>query len=181
METVIGQNSARPALSELHAYAKLLFLRRGRQYEDKLSYRELEGEEPLEEPGDEGDSSKNTPLGNHLDVDRLRREFLDRLSETVSSTKGGRYVVASSMFYWPDSVKIFVAINSGFIEGDGLSHFLGSLCTALKEIAALPGSNLTRNIHELPLTRTVGRQSDRETNGQTLEYVASPPVLEAER
>jgi hypothetical protein len=144
METDTGQSSAESALKELHAYAKLLFLRSGRQFEDKTSYRELEGEVSSDEPGNDGVSSKNIPLGN-LDVDRLCREFLDRLSETASSTKGGRHVVASHMFYWPDKVKVFIAINSGFAEGDALSKFLGNLCTALKAIAAAPGSIWTGN------------------------------------
>ena len=40
---------------------------------------------------------KNIPLGN-LDVDRLRHEFLDRLSETISSIKGGRHVAVESIY-----------------------------------------------------------------------------------
>jgi hypothetical protein len=47
------------------------------------------------------------------------------------------------MFYWADKVKVFVAISLGFAEDDALSSFLGNLCTALKEIAATPGSVLT--------------------------------------
>ncbi|KAB5580956.1 hypothetical protein GE09DRAFT_457982 [Coniochaeta sp. 2T2.1] len=126
METDTGHSSAESALKELHAYAKLLFLRSGRQFEDKTLYRELEDEVSTEESGNDGDTTKNIPLGN-LDADRLRREFLDRLSETVSSTKGGRHVVANHMFSWPDKVKVFVAINSGFAEGDALSKFLRQL------------------------------------------------------
>lgn len=139
METDTGQKSADYSLKELHAYAKLLFLRNGRQFEDKASYRDLEGEVSIDETGNDGDSLKNNYLGD-LDEARLRREFLDRLSETVSSAKGGRHVVASHMFYWPDKTKVFVAMNSGFAEGDALSGFLGNLCTALKDIAAAPGS-----------------------------------------
>lgn len=138
METDTGQISAEAALKELHAYAKLLFLRNGRQYEDKTSYREFEGEVSPDENANDGVSSRNVPLGDH-DVDRLRREFLDRLSEAVSSMKRGRHVVASHMFYWPDKVKVFIAINLGFAEGDALSKFLGNLFTALKAIAAAPG------------------------------------------
>ena len=143
MEDDTGQISAE-SMKELHAYAKLLFLRNGRQFEDKTSYREFEGEVSPDESGSDCVSSKNIPLGN-LDVDHLRREFLDRLSEAVSSTKGGRHVVASHMFYWPDKVKVFIAINLGFAEGDALSKFLGNLCTALKAIAAAPGSIWTGN------------------------------------
>lgn len=140
METDTGQSSAESASKELHAYAKLLFLRSGRQLEDKTSYRELESELSPDGATNDGDSFKNLSLGD-LDVDRLRREFLDRLSETVSSAKGGRHVVASHMFYWPDKVKTFVAINSGVSEGDALSEFLGNLCAVLKDIAAAPGSS----------------------------------------
>jgi len=139
MENNAGQSSAESTLKELHAYAKLLYLRSGRQFEDKTSYQELEGDVSPYEAGNDSDSAKNIPLGD-LDLDRLRRDFLNRLSETVSSTKGGRHVVASRMFYWPDKVKVFVAINSGFVEGDSRSKFLSNLCATLKEIAAAPGS-----------------------------------------
>ncbi|KAI8710842.1 hypothetical protein NCS52_01526900 [Fusarium sp. LHS14.1] len=148
METDTGRSSVESALKELHAYAKLLFLRSGRQFEDKTSYRELEDEVSLDDSGNDGDSSKNVPLSN-LDVNLLRREFLDRLSETVSSTKGGRHVVASHMFYWPDKVKVFIAINLGFAEGDVLSKFLGNLCTALKEIAAVPDNQTEKHTDAL--------------------------------
>lgn len=178
MVTDTGQSSTLSALKELHAYAKLLYLRSGRQFEDKTSFQELRGEGLPDESGDDGDSTKNTPFGN-VDVDRLRREFLDRLSETVSSTKGGRYVVASHMFYWPDQVKVFVAINSGFAEGDALSEFLGNLCTAMKDIAAAPGSIWMWNSLKSVIANTyVTRQSDLEAHGRTLEYVASPPDFE---
>ena len=65
--------------------------------------------------------------------------FLDGLCEIASPVKGGRHVVASYMFYWPDKVKVFLAINSGFVEGDVVSTFLGSLCELLKGIAMAPG------------------------------------------
>jgi hypothetical protein len=138
METNTGRISAE-SLKELHAYAKLLFLRNGRQFQGKTSYQEFEGEASPDEFGSDGVSSKNILLGD-LDVDHLRRDFLDRLSEVVSSTKGVLHVVASHMFYWPDKVKVFIAINLGFAEGDTLSKFLGNLCTVLKAIAAAPGS-----------------------------------------
>ncbi|KAJ0131663.1 Uncharacterized protein HZ326_25253 [Fusarium oxysporum f. sp. albedinis] len=140
--------SVESTLKELHAYAKLLFLRNGRQFEDKASYQELEDEVPLDESSNDGNSSKNVPLG-HLDTDLLRRKFLDRLSETVSPIKGGRHVVASYMFYWPDKVKVFVAINSGFAEGDALSKFLDNLCTSLKGIAAAPDNETEKHTDAL--------------------------------
>lgn len=141
MDTDTGQSPAQSALKELHAYAKLLFLRSGRQFEDKTSYKGLEAEVPPDESMDGDESIKNMSLGN-LDVDRLRREFLDRLSETISSAKGGRHVVASHMFYWPDKIKVFVAINSGGSKGDALSE-LDSLSTALNAISAASGSIYT--------------------------------------
>ncbi|KZL81781.1 zf-mynd domain-containing protein, partial [Colletotrichum incanum] len=137
--------SAELALKELHAYS---FSEVVAQFEDKTSYRELEGEVSPNESRDDGNSCKNIPLGD-LDVDRLRREFLDRLSETVSSTKGGRHAVASHMFYWPNNAKVFVAINSGLAEGDALSEFLGNLCTALKDIAAAPDNQTVKHTNAL--------------------------------
>lgn len=145
METDTGQTSAESALKELHSYAKLLFLRSGRQFEDKTAYQELEGQISPDVSGNDGDSTKNVPFGN-LDMDHLRRKFLDRLSEAVSSMKGGRHVVASHMFYWPDKAKVFVAINSGITQGDAVSEFLDNLCTNLKDIAATPGSPSSKDV-----------------------------------
>ena len=85
-------------------------------FEDKTKYAELDGDESLAEAEYGSDSARNTALGD-LDLDRLRRHFLDRLSEAVSSTKGGRHVVASRMFYWPDKVKVFIAANTGLTSG----------------------------------------------------------------
>ncbi|KAM0493886.1 hypothetical protein ACHAP8_008909 [Fusarium lateritium] len=126
MNTDKDRISMESTLKELHAYAKLLFLRSGRQFEDKALYQELGETSSLDESINDSSSSKNVSLGN-LDTDHLRRKFLDRLAETVSSAKGGGHVVATYMFYWPDKVKVFVAINSGFTEGDALSMFLDNL------------------------------------------------------
>lgn len=52
--------------------------------------------------------------------------------------------------------------------------------SVLKDIAAASGSLLTRPRVWLLLT-CVCRQSDREAQERTLEYHASPPVLETER
>ncbi|WZH50245.1 uncharacterized protein QYS62_011489 [Fusarium acuminatum] len=148
MDTDTERISVESTLKELHAYAKLLFLRSGRQFENKALYQELEDEVSLDESGNDSSSSKNVPLGN-LDTDHLRRKFLDRLSETVSSMKGGRHVVASHMFYWPDKIKVFVAINSGFAEGDALSRFLDNLCESLKGIAAAPDDETEKHTDAL--------------------------------
>ncbi|KAF6810422.1 aldehyde reductase [Colletotrichum sojae] len=166
MEIDMGQISAESPLKELHAYAKLLFLRSGRQFEDKTSYSEFDSEVSPDGFRNDGDSSKNVPLGN-LDVDGLRREFLDRLSETVSSTKGGRHIVASHMFYWPDKAKVFVAINSGVAEGDAISKFLGNLCAALTDIAAASG-NQTEN-HEDALWNMLLRHQSSRLNAVIVE------------
>ncbi|UKZ83085.1 hypothetical protein TrVFT333_010887 [Trichoderma virens FT-333] len=161
METCTGPSLVESALKELHAYAKLLYLRSGRQFEDKTSYQEPEDEASLDESGNEGDSFKNVPLGN-LDEDLLRREFLDRLSETVSSEKRGPHVVASHMFYWPDKVKVFVAINLGFAKDDVLSSFLGNLCIVLKEIAAVPDNQAEK--HENALWQMLLRHQSSRLN-----------------
>ncbi|KAG4262826.1 hypothetical protein FPRO03_10189 [Fusarium proliferatum] len=148
MDTDTQHISAESTLKELHAYAKLLFLRSGRQFEDKVLYQELEEELSLDESSTDGKSSKNAPLGN-LDTDRLGREFLDRLSETISAKKGGRHVVASYMFYWPDKVKVLIAINLGFAEGDVLSKFLDNLCISLKGIAVAPDNETEKHMDTL--------------------------------
>ncbi|CEI63762.1 unnamed protein product [Fusarium venenatum] len=159
MDTNKERISMESTLKELHAYAKLLFLRSGRQFEDKALYQELEDDSSLDESINDRSSSKNVALGN-LDTDHLRRKFLDRLSETVSSAKGGRHVVASYMFYWPDKVKVFVAINSGFTEGDALSRFLDNLCTSLRVIASASDAESEKHTDAL-WNLLLGHQSSR--------------------
>ncbi|PNP84113.1 hypothetical protein FNYG_02801 [Fusarium nygamai] len=148
MDTDTEGISVESTLKELHAYAKLLFLRSGRQFEGKVSYQELEEEISPDECSNDGSSSNNAPLGN-FDTDQLGRNFLDRLSETVSSMKGGRHVAASYMFYWPDKIRVFVAMNSGLVEGDALSKFLDTLCTSLKGIAIAPDNETEKHMDAL--------------------------------
>jgi hypothetical protein len=62
VEIHTGHDLAESALKELHAYAKLLYLRSGRQFEDKTSYQEPEDEASLDESGNGRDSFKNVPL-----------------------------------------------------------------------------------------------------------------------
>ncbi|EWG51744.1 hypothetical protein FVEG_10634 [Fusarium verticillioides 7600] len=148
MDTDTERISVESTLKELHAYAKLLFLRTGRQFQGKVSYQELEEDISPDECSNDGNSLNNAPLGN-FDTDQLRRNFLDRLSETVSSMKGGRHVAASYMFYWPDKIKVFVAMNSGLLEGDTLSKFLDTLCTSLKTISVAPDNETEKHMDAL--------------------------------
>ncbi len=139
MKTNTEQNSAESALKELHIYVKLLFLYNSYQFENKTLYREFEDEISPDESKNDSISFKNIPFDN-LNIDRLHREFLDRLSETVSPTKGSRHIVVNHIFYWPDKIKVFVTINLKFTEGNILSKFLNNLYTTLKDIATVSSS-----------------------------------------
>ncbi|SPO03132.1 uncharacterized protein DNG_05814 [Cephalotrichum gorgonifer] len=124
-------------LAKLHAYAKLAHLRRGRQVEEPTIYGALDLETSAYEGGvKEADSIANCMPGD-IDQDGLRREFLDRSSEYLSGTRGGRHVIATLMICWPDRVKILVAKNSGFTNAD--RELLNKTETSLRQMAATPG------------------------------------------
>lgn len=124
-------------LAKLHAYAKLVHLRRGRQIEEPTTNDELNLEASAYENEVEESGSMVNCIPGGANQDGLRREFLDRFSECLSGRKGGRHVIATLMICWPDRVKILVAKNSGLTKAD--CELLNKIETSLGQIATTPG------------------------------------------
>lgn len=124
------------------AYTKLLRLRHGGQASDPVSFASsTEGIEE-DEPSDDVDSVKGQPLAI-FDDEKLKRAFLDRLSELMSPAKGGHQVAATLMIQSQNRAEITVARNCGFKEND--KTFLKQLQCILVNISRR-GSK-SRNCH----------------------------------
>lgn len=124
------------------AYAKLLRLKNGGQIEQASNFSEMPNEEIESDKLDDADSvDANEFL--RFDERKLKRAFLDRLSELTANEKGGHHVSSSLMLEWPDRVDILVARNNGFRGGDATLQILGTIASSLRDIATLGPSGLT--------------------------------------
>lgn len=79
------------------------------------------------------ESTMAMPLTD-FEADRLQRQFLDRLAETVANEKGGRHVVATMMRVSLEGTHIIAARNSKFRTQD--ESFLKCLQSLLRSIAS---------------------------------------------
>ncbi|KPM42451.1 hypothetical protein AK830_g4100 [Neonectria ditissima] len=122
--------------SRFEAYAKLLRLRNGGQIEEASHFSEKADEQmELADLNDTDSIDMNTlsPINNN----KLKRSFLDRLSELVANEKGGPYVSSSLMIEWPDRVDILVAKNNGIKEGDPSISMLETIASDLQVVSRL--------------------------------------------
>ena len=125
-----GLNKAR-----FDAYAKLLSLRNGGQVED-LSEMDDIIDDPSAIPNDD-ESVRANPADSGATATKLKRAFLDRLSELMANAKGGYHVSASLMIEWPDHVDVLVARNNGIKLGDPAVQVLETISTVLQQVARL--------------------------------------------
>ena len=123
------------------AYARLLRLRNGGQIEEATDFAGLPDEEDPADPDD--DDSVNAGILSRSDETRLKKAFLDRLSELVANEKGGAFVSAALMIEWPDRVDILVTKNNGIKEGDPCRDMLETLASSLRVIARLDIQSLS--------------------------------------
>lgn len=147
-------SAARPSLegwdkSKFEAYAKLLRLKNGGQIEEASDSTERADEQEISDL-DSPDSVNVKPL-SRFDETKLKRSFLDRLSELVANEKGGQHVSASLMVEWPDRVDVLVAKNTGFRESDPSVQFLETIASSLRGI-----SKLDRRGVSFPFCRKLG-------------------------
>lgn len=127
--------------SRFEAYAKLLRLKNGGQIKEASNFSEMPDEETeLDKPDDTDSVNVNEFL--LFDKRKLKRAFLDRLSELVANEKGGHHVSSSLMIEWPDRVDVLVAKNNGFRKGDGTICMLETIASSLRDISALDSSGL---------------------------------------
>ncbi|KAK0735080.1 hypothetical protein B0T26DRAFT_690770 [Lasiosphaeria miniovina] len=123
--------------SRFEAYTKLLRLRNGGQVEESSDFSERPDDDiELTDPSDGTESLRVHNL-SHVDNSRLKRAFLDRLSELVANSKGGHHVSAALMVEWPDRVDVLVARNSGFKPDDPSVRMLERLSSGLREISRI--------------------------------------------
>ncbi|KAK3375576.1 hypothetical protein B0T24DRAFT_616552 [Lasiosphaeria ovina] len=123
--------------SRFEAYTKLLRLRNGGQVEESSDFSERPDDDiELADPSDGTESVRVRNL-SHVDNSRLKRTFLDRLSELVANSKGGHHVSAALMVEWPDRVDVLVARNSGFKPDDPSVRMLERLSSELREISRI--------------------------------------------
>ncbi|KAI5924399.1 hypothetical protein F4810DRAFT_141484 [Camillea tinctor] len=99
------------------AYTKLLSLRHGGQASDPVTFEPHDEDLDVVEPPDDNDSVVGQQLTSH-DENEIKRAFLDRLSEVLSSAKGGLHVAAALMVQSPDRIEISVAKNRGIKPKD---------------------------------------------------------------
>lgn len=123
--------------SRFEAYTKLLRLRNGGQIEEPANFTQLPDEDEAESASLDGHESVCLNPVSQFDDSRLKRAFLDRLSELVANEKGGYHVSASLMFEWRDRVEILVGKNTGFRGSDPGLFLLETIESSLRYIARL--------------------------------------------
>ncbi|KAI2775661.1 hypothetical protein F4815DRAFT_496535 [Daldinia loculata] len=121
--------------SRFEAYTKILSLRNGGQADDAITFDACEAGPDMIELANDDDSITGQPLTN-FDNDKLKRAFLDRLSEILSHTRGGYQVAAALMIENLGVPEITVAKNSGLKQTD--KDFIIALEKVLGRIGACP-------------------------------------------
>lgn len=122
--------------SRFEAYAKLLLLKSGRQIEGTSDFTEIVDEQMELSDPDNSDSVKVNIL-SRFNEDKLKRAFLDRLSEFVANKRGGYHVTSSLMIEWPDRVDILVARNTELHKKGMIVEMLETITSNLRAISRL--------------------------------------------
>jgi len=127
---------------KFEAYAKLLRLKSGKQIEEASDFTDISGEQ-AENSGLRSTDSVDVNMLSRFDEDKLKRAFLDRLSELVANEKGGPYVSSSLMIEWPDKVDILVAKNTGLTKKASSVEMLQKVASSLGRISRLNRQGLS--------------------------------------
>lgn len=140
--------------SRFEAYAKLLRLKNGGQIEEASDSNSTEtADEQMEFSDLNSPDSVNVEPLSRFDETKLKRSFLDRLSELIANEKGGPHVSASLMVEWPDRVDVLVAKNTGFRENDPSIQLLETIASSLRDISKLDRLGLSNLPFPLPFTK----------------------------
>ncbi|KUI59265.1 hypothetical protein VP1G_11073 [Cytospora mali] len=118
------------------AYTKLLRVRSGGQVEEPNNFDEFSVSGYDIHDLDDDDTLHPATLCGSGET-KVKRAFLDRLSELVANKKGGHYTSASMMIEWPDKVDVLVAKNSGIGENTPTWNFLRGLEANLRKLARM--------------------------------------------
>ncbi|KUI65363.1 hypothetical protein VM1G_11265 [Cytospora mali] len=122
------------------AYTKLLRVRSGGQVEEVNNFDEFSVSGYDIHDLDDDDTLHPATLCGSGET-KVKRAFLDRLSELVANKKGGHYTSASMMIEWPDKVDVLVAKNSGIGETTPTWNFLRGLEANLRKLALMENSD----------------------------------------
>ncbi len=122
--------------SRFEAFTKLLLLKSGRQVEEASSFIDI--------PSDETETSElksidsvSVNILSQFNEDKLKRAFLDRISELVANQKGDPHVSSSLMIEWPDRVDILVSRNAGLKKYVSNVEILEIIASNLRRISTL--------------------------------------------
>lgn len=122
--------------SRFEAFTKLLLLKSGRQVEEASSFIDMPNEETVTSELKSNDSV-NVNILSQFNEDKLKRAFLDRLSELIANEKGGPHVSSSLMIEWPDRVDILVSRNAGLKKYASNVEILEIIASSLRRISTL--------------------------------------------
>jgi hypothetical protein len=122
--------------SRFEAFTKLLLLKSGRQVEEASEFIDIPSEE-TESSDLQSVDSVNLDLLSRFNEDKLKRAFLDRISELVANEKGGHHVSSSLMIEWPDKVDVLVSRNAGLKKNASNVEMLGIIALSLRRISTL--------------------------------------------
>ncbi|OJJ45984.1 hypothetical protein ASPZODRAFT_152236 [Penicilliopsis zonata CBS 506.65] len=112
------------------AYAKLLRLKNDGQVEEASDFTEI-----ADLPDEDSADSVHANTLSSFDEEKLKRAFLDRLSELVANEKGGHHVSSCLLIEWPDRAEVLVARNKRFRDSDPVAQLLESIALSLRNIA----------------------------------------------
>lgn len=122
--------------SRFEAFTKLLLLKSGRQVEEASDFIDIPSE-AIETSDLESIDSVNVNILSQFNEDKLKRAFLDRISELVANEKGGEHVASSLMIEWPDRVHILVSRNAGHKDCASNIEMLEVIASNLRKISTL--------------------------------------------
>lgn len=122
--------------SRFEAFTKLLLLKSGRQVEEASSFIDISSEE-TETSELRSIDSVSVNILSQFNEDKLKRAFLDRISELVANQKGGPHVSSSLMIEWPDRVDILVSRNAGLKKYVSNVEILEIIASNLRRISTL--------------------------------------------
>ncbi|KAJ6028506.1 hypothetical protein N7540_004082 [Penicillium herquei] len=123
------------------AFTKLLLLKSGRQVEEASEFVDIPSEE-TETSDLKSIDSVNVDLLSQFNEDKLKRAFLDRISELVANGKGGHHVSSSLMIEWPDRVDVLVSRNAGLKKTASNVEMLETIASNLRRISTLDRRDL---------------------------------------
>ena len=121
---------------QIRSFHKTPSLEEWRQVEEASSFIDISSEE-TETSELRSIDSVSVNILSQFNEDKLKRAFLDRISELVANQKGGPHVSSSLMIEWPDRVDILVSRNAGLKKYVSNVEILEIIASNLRRISTL--------------------------------------------